>query len=52
MEEDFLYARVDLVENKGEVLLMKFELIECYLFLQHHPHAIEKMANAIIKRLF
>ena len=47
-----LYARVDLVRgDSGEPLLLELELVEPSLFLHLAPHAVERMADAIIDRL-
>jgi glutathione synthase/RimK-type ligase-like ATP-grasp enzyme len=46
-----LYARVDLVETAQGVLVMEVELNEPGLFLQHAPHAADRLADAICRRI-
>lgn len=47
-----LYARIDLVEDQaGRPLVLECELSEPSMFLQHHPAAPERMADAIARRL-
>jgi hypothetical protein len=47
-----LYARVDLVrDNLGSPRLLELELIEPYLFFGLAPHAAERLAEAIARRL-
>lgn len=47
-----LYARVDLVRlTDGQPALMEVELIEPSLYLAHDPHATERFAEAILRRL-
>lgn len=48
---DCLYARVDAVEGKSKLLLMELELIEPSLYLEYHPKAAERFAEAIIGRI-
>lgn len=46
-----LYARVDLVRDEtGAARLMELELTEPYLMLGAAPHALEKLAAAIVAR--
>lgn len=47
IQEEWLYARVDGVWSGGELLLMELEMIEPLLFLQYHPQAPERFAQAI-----
>lgn len=47
---DVLYARVDMVEAASGPLLMELELIEPSLFLQSHPDATRRFADAICGR--
>jgi len=50
--EPVLYARVDLVyDDSGNPCVMEFELIEPELFLRFSEHAIERMADAIARRM-
>lgn len=46
-----LYARVDGVVVKGELLLMELELIEPYLYLNNHPDAMHNYYQALIQHL-
>lgn len=49
---DLLYARVDLLDDSGEPVLLELELIEPSLFLDHAgPEAAERLAAAIVARL-
>jgi hypothetical protein len=48
-----LYARVDLVLDKfGSTRLLELELIEPFLFFSLAPFAAERLAEAIVKRVF
>lgn len=47
MADPWLYARVDLVEGKDDVLLMELEMIEPQLFLSDDPAAPGRFAAAI-----
>lgn len=51
IEAELLYARVDAIERQGELLLMELELIEPYLFLELHPDAPGRFADAIVSCL-
>ena len=46
-----VYARMDLVETPRGALLMEAELIEPYLFLEHHPPAAAALARAVERSL-
>jgi hypothetical protein len=47
-----LYARVDIAPDpEGCLRLMELELLEPSLFLQFSPHAVERLATAIMKTL-
>lgn len=47
-----LYARVDLVPRRtGPPALMELELIEPSLYLAFHPEAVDRLADAIVRRL-
>jgi len=46
-----LYARVDVIWQDGEPMLMELELIEPYLFLDKVPGSAGRFADAIAKRL-
>jgi hypothetical protein len=46
-----LYARVDLIHDDAEALrLMELELVEPTLWLRFAPHAVQRFADAIVKR--
>ena len=47
IKSPLLFARVDGIEIGGQLVLMELELIEPFLFLQSHPHAVERFARAI-----
>jgi len=49
--EPSVYARVDGVIESGQFLLMELELIEPALFLESHPAAPSRFADAIAKAL-
>lgn len=51
LDVPWLYARVDLVREGGEPLLMELELIEPYLYLEHDEESPARLARAIAKRL-
>ncbi|NLU95482.1 RimK family alpha-L-glutamate ligase [Chitinophaga sp. Ak27] len=46
-----LYARVDGVMSKGDLVLMELELIEPYLFLETHPDGLENYYQALLQRI-
>ncbi len=47
-----MYARVDLVPDRdGASRVMEVEVIEPRLFLQEAPHAVERLADALIRSL-
>jgi glutathione synthase/RimK-type ligase-like ATP-grasp enzyme len=46
-----VYARMDLVATARGVLLMEAELIEPYLFLEHHPPAAAAFVDAVERSL-
>ncbi len=48
---DSVYARVDGVERGETFLLMELEMIEPHLFLEAHPAAAGRFAQAIAKRV-
>ncbi len=50
-EQEFIYARVDLVLHEDRYLLMELELIEPEMWLHLEPAAAELLASAISKRL-
>jgi glutathione synthase/RimK-type ligase-like ATP-grasp enzyme len=45
------YARVDGTEVDARLMLMELELIEPELFLDHHPQAASRLANAVLRHL-
>lgn len=45
------YARVDGVEIDGAFVLMELELIEPYLFTEHHPQANARLVAAVLAAL-
>jgi hypothetical protein len=48
IEGPLLFARVDGIEQEGQLILMELELIEPYLFLQSDPQAVERFGSAIL----
>lgn len=47
-----LYGRVDLVDGPdGEPMVMELELIEPELFLRFSPEAVERMVEAVVRRM-
>ena len=48
---DFLYARVDMVESAGRLLLMELEVTEPSLFFEHDARAPARFAEAVLHRL-
>jgi glutathione synthase/RimK-type ligase-like ATP-grasp enzyme len=51
VESDLLYARVDVIERDGELLLMELELVEPHLFFEQDPDAPQRFATALQERL-
>lgn len=51
VEAPLLYARVDVVESGGQMLLMELELIEPSLFLAESPDAPARLAQVIYECL-
>ncbi len=51
VEEDLLYARIDLVEHEGRWLLMEAELIEPDFYLSEAPDKGRMFADAVRARL-
>lgn len=45
-----LYGRVDMVRDNDRLRLMELELIEPSLFLKQAPHALDRLADAILAR--
>lgn len=48
---DWTFARVDIIDWKNQPLIGEIELIEPDLFLQMHPPAVEKLAQAILHKM-
>lgn len=46
-----LYARVDLIEDAGRFVLNELELIEPSLFFLQNPPAVDKLVDAVRRRL-
>lgn len=51
VEDELLYARVDLVKFQGSWKLMELEAIEPSLYLEFDPLAPERFAEALVQRL-
>jgi glutathione synthase/RimK-type ligase-like ATP-grasp enzyme len=51
VDEQTLYARVDVIPVAGELQVMELELIEPTLWLRWHPPAAELLADAVVRRL-
>ncbi|MBX3114987.1 MAG: hypothetical protein KF836_10520 [Fimbriimonadaceae bacterium] len=51
LPEKPLYARVDLIEDSGELLLSEMELIEPSLFFRQNPAALDDLVNGVKSRL-
>lgn len=45
--DPLLFARVDGIEQAGQLVMMELELIEPFLFLKSDPNAIERFTHAI-----
>lgn len=52
LPEKPLYARVDLIEENGELLLSELELIEPSLFFKQNPAALDDLIQGLKSRLF
>lgn len=48
---DLVYARVDVVESDGGLVVSEFELMEPSLFFAQKPEALERFADAIARLL-
>jgi len=49
---DLLYARVDVARGgDGRPRVMEVELVEPSLFLSHHPPALERLVQGLVRRL-
>jgi hypothetical protein len=52
LDDDLLYARVDVVRDEGgQLLLMELELVEPFLFLRYCPEAAGRLADGISRRI-
>lgn len=51
VESDLLYARVDVIEREGQLLLMELELVEPHLFFEQDSESPERFAAALQERL-
>lgn len=51
VRENLLYARIDLMESKGEWLLSELELIEPSLFFKQNPAALDVFIPALQRRV-
>jgi glutathione synthase/RimK-type ligase-like ATP-grasp enzyme len=51
VDADLLYARVDVIERDGKLLLMELELIEPHLFFEQDPAAASRFADALLNKL-
>ncbi|MEY3387410.1 MAG: hypothetical protein RI944_183 [Actinomycetota bacterium] len=49
--KELIYARIDVVENNGNYLLMELELAEPWLFMKYRPEASLDLLNAVLKRI-
>ena len=50
MGDPLLYARVDLLPSPEGPRLLELELAEPSLFLDHHPPAVDTLADAVLRR--
>lgn len=51
VKTNLLYARIDVVERDGELLMMEYEAIDPFLYLGYGKNAPEHFAKALISRL-
>ena len=50
--DELVYARVDVARDEhGQPLVMELELIEPSLFLRQAPTALERLVDAVVRRL-
>jgi hypothetical protein len=49
--DDLLFARVDVVRYKGELVLMELELTEPWLFMQYRPESAKNLFKALQNRI-
>ena len=50
VDGDLLYARVDMIQVNGRLLLAELELIEPSLFFKNDPHSALRFARAVSRR--
>lgn len=51
VQGDWAYARVDVVRQGKNLVLMELELLEPSMYLEYHPQAADSFADALLKRL-
>jgi hypothetical protein len=51
VRDDVVYARVDLIEHEGQLLLSELELIEPSLFFAQNPDALEAFVRAVLDQI-
>jgi glutathione synthase/RimK-type ligase-like ATP-grasp enzyme len=51
VDADLLYARVDVIERDGKLLLMELELVEPHLFFEQDPGSSARFADALLANL-
>ncbi len=51
VDADLLYARVDVIERDGKLLLMELELVEPHLFFEQDPAAASRFADALLSSM-
>jgi glutathione synthase/RimK-type ligase-like ATP-grasp enzyme len=51
VDADLLYARVDVIERDGKLLLMELELVEPHLFFEQDPGSPARFADALLANL-
>ena len=51
VDSELLYARIDLIESEGEMLLSELELIEPSLFFKQNPKALERFVDGVKRRI-
>lgn len=51
VDVNLLYARVDVIERDGKLLLMELELVEPHLFFEQDPAAASRFADALLNSM-